>query len=57
MIVKSEHKKSLKAEIILTISKEDKNPLGNCLNDLKAVCCAKELKEGSFEVIFEDLST
>ncbi len=44
---KSEAKKSMKAEIILTISKEDKKLLGEqILGDLKAVANAKDIKEG-----------
>ena len=49
---KSEAKKSMKIEISLTISKEDKKLLEDCLNDLKAVTSAKEIKEGEFKVEF-----
>jgi valyl-tRNA synthetase len=49
---KSEAKKSMKAEVILSISKEDKKLLSDCLSDLKAVCCAKEIREAEFRVEF-----
>jgi len=50
---KSEAKKSMKTEIILTISKEDKKLLESTLDDLKAVTCSKEIKEDkSFSVEF-----
>jgi valyl-tRNA synthetase len=45
--VKSENKKSMKAEIVLSLDKEDLKIVGECLEDLKAVCCAKEIKESS----------
>ena len=51
---KSEAKKSVKAEIILFISKEDKKILKDVLDDLKAVTTAKEIKEGDFKVEFLD---
>jgi valyl-tRNA synthetase len=49
---KSEAKKSMKAEIILTISKEDRRVLGECLADMKAVTNSKEINEGEFSVSF-----
>ena len=42
----------MKAEIILHISREDKKLLEDCLSDLKAVSCSKEIKEGEFKVEF-----
>jgi valyl-tRNA synthetase len=42
---KSEAKKSMKAEIVLSLTKEDIGLLKDCLGDLKAVSCAKEIKE------------
>ena len=50
--IKSENKKSMKADIILTLEKEDRRVVGKCLEDLKAVTCAKEIKEGSFKIEF-----
>src|SRR3989344_5318987 len=47
---KSEAKKSMKSEVNLVISKEDRLLLKNCLEDLKAVTGAREIKEGSFSV-------
>jgi valyl-tRNA synthetase len=44
--VKSEAKKSMKAEIILNLTKEDLIVLEDCLNDLKTVTCSREIKEG-----------
>jgi len=49
---KSEAKTSMKAEIILTLSKEDKKIVSECLDDLKAVTCSKDIKEGNFSVEF-----
>ncbi|MEM3405405.1 MAG: valine--tRNA ligase [Candidatus Pacearchaeota archaeon] len=49
---KSLAKKSVKAEIILTLPKEDKKLIENCFNDFKAVVNAKEIKEGKFKVEF-----
>lgn len=43
---KSEAKKSMKAEIILTLERKDKELLKECLPDLKAVTCSREIKEG-----------
>ncbi|MBI2632634.1 valine--tRNA ligase [Candidatus Pacearchaeota archaeon] len=47
---KSEAKKSMKSEIHLFLTKEDQALLKPVLNDLKAVCNAKEIKEGDFNV-------
>jgi valyl-tRNA synthetase len=49
---KSEAKKSMKAEIILTIPKETLKLLEPFLDDLKAVTSSKEIKPGSFNVEF-----
>ncbi|MDP3881711.1 MAG: valine--tRNA ligase [Nanoarchaeota archaeon] len=49
---KSEAKKSMKAEIILSLPKEDLSLLEKTLSDLKAVTTAKEIKEGQFNVQF-----
>jgi valyl-tRNA synthetase len=49
---KSEAKKSMKTEIILSLNKEDKKLLENCMSDLKAVTCSKEIREGEFKVEF-----
>ncbi len=49
---KTEAKKSVKVEIILTIPKEGICTLENVLQDLKAVTNSKELKEGNFNVEF-----
>ena len=49
---KSNAKKSMKSEIILTISKEDKKKIQDLLEDLKDVTIAKEIKEGEFKVEF-----
>ena len=48
----SEAKKSLKAEIILTLEKKNEKKLKDVLDDLKKVINAKELKEGKFKVEF-----
>ena len=47
---KSKAKKSMKAEIILTITKEDKLLLKEVLDDLKSVTSAKEITEGKFKI-------
>ena len=47
---KSEAKKSMKAEVILIITKDDFKILKNVLSDIKSVCNAKEIKEGQFEI-------
>ena len=49
---KSEAKKSMKAEIILTIPEKDYDTLSDVLEDLKAVTSAKEIKKGNFDVAF-----
>lgn len=49
---KSEAKKSVKAEIILTISEKDYKILSSVLEDLKVVSRAKEIKKGKFNVEF-----
>jgi len=51
---KSLSKKSVKAEIILTIEKKDSGKLKSVLNDLKSVINAKEIKTGRFKVEFLD---
>ncbi len=47
---KSEAKKSMKAEVILIITKDDFKILKKVLPDIKSVCNAKEIKEGQFEI-------
>ncbi len=47
---KSEAKKSMKAEIILTLSKENHKLLKPVLKDFIAVTNSKELKEGKFKI-------
>jgi valyl-tRNA synthetase len=49
---KSKAQKSMKAEIILTLEKEKMKNIEDILEDLKAVTCAKEIKEGNFKVEF-----
>ncbi|OIO42672.1 valine--tRNA ligase [Candidatus Pacearchaeota archaeon CG_4_10_14_0_8_um_filter_35_169] len=49
---KSKAKKSMKAEIMLTIPAKDKSILKNCLQDLQTVASAKEIKTGKFKVEF-----
>ena len=49
---KAKAKKSVKAEIILTIEKKDKEKLKEVLEDLKAVINSEEVKEGKFKVEF-----
>jgi len=51
---KSEAKKSVKAEIVLSVSKEDYELLSNVLDDLKSVCNAREIRKGKFGVEFVD---
>ncbi len=51
---KSKAQKSVKAEIILTLSKKDQEDLKAMLDDLKSVVNAKEIKEGKFKVEFLD---
>ena len=47
---KSVAQKSMKAEIILTMPDEDAKLLENVFLDLKAVCNAKEIKSGEFNI-------
>ena len=47
---KSKAQTSMKAPVLLTISKEDYKLIRPCLQDLQAVTAAKEIKEGSFSV-------
>ena len=49
---KSNAKKSVKAEIVLTIDRKDKEKLKDVLEDLKAVTNTKEIREGKFKVEF-----
>lgn len=49
---KSEVQKSMKAEIILTLSKSDHKLLVKLMNDIKAVTCAKTIEEGEFKIEF-----
>ena len=49
---KSKAKKSMKAEISLTIDKKDKQILKNSLDDLQAVSAANVIKIGKFKVDF-----
>ncbi len=50
---KSNAKKSMKAEIILTLDKETMKKIKDLLEDLKDVCCSREIKEGKeFRVEF-----
>jgi valyl-tRNA synthetase len=51
---KSIAKKSMKAPIILTLEKKNKNILNKVLEDLKSVANAVEIKEGSFKVEFTE---
>jgi len=43
---KSKAQKSMKAEIVLTLSKEEHKGIIDLLDDMKDVCCAKEIIEG-----------
>jgi valyl-tRNA synthetase len=47
---KSTAQKSMKAEIILTLSKGDHKLISAVLDDLRSVCNAKEIKEGTFNI-------
>ncbi|MGV8142677.1 MAG: valine--tRNA ligase [Candidatus Pacearchaeota archaeon] len=47
---KSEAKKSMKAEVIITMPKSDHKTLEKVMHDLKSVCSAKEINEGKFEI-------
>ena len=49
---KSNNKKAMNSEIILTISNEDEKKLANMIEDLKDVSNAKEIKTGKFGVEF-----
>lgn len=49
---KSEAKKAMNSEIILSLNVEDKKILAPIIFDLKAVVNAKEIKEGEFNVEF-----
>jgi valyl-tRNA synthetase len=49
---KSKAQKSMKAEVVLTLSKKDKQQLKELLEDFRAVTNAKEIKEGSFSITF-----
>jgi valyl-tRNA synthetase len=49
---KSEAKKSMKAEIILTIEKKDKEEIKEMIQDLQSVTNSKEIKQGEFNVEF-----
>lgn len=51
---KTNNKKSMNSEIILTLGKEDKEKLGDVLEDLKDVTNAGEIREGKFKVEFID---
>jgi len=51
---KSKNKKSVKAEILLTIEKKDKEKLKEIIPDLMSVTSSKEIKEGKFKVEFVD---
>jgi valyl-tRNA synthetase len=50
--VKSDEKKSMNAEIILTLDKKEIEKLEEMIGDLKNVTNAKEIKEGKFNVEF-----
>ena len=47
---KSKAKKSMRAEILLSLPEEDYKLLKPVIEDLKAVACAKEVKSGAFEI-------
>jgi valyl-tRNA synthetase len=49
---KSNAKKAMNAQIVLTLNKEDTKLLKSALVDLKSVSCAKEIEEGEFKVEF-----
>jgi hypothetical protein len=44
----------MKSEIILYLDKNKQDILKDMLKDLKAVCNAKEIKQGKFKVEFQD---
>jgi valyl-tRNA synthetase len=50
--IKSESQKSMRAEIILTIDKQDQDDISEVLDDLIAVTNTKEIKSGKFKVEF-----
>ncbi len=49
---KSNSKKAMNSEIVLTMEKKDKDKLKDLLDDLKSVANAGEIKEGKFKVEF-----
>jgi len=49
---KSQAKKPMNSEIILTLEKKDNDKLKGLLDDLKSVTNAKEIREGKFDVEF-----
>jgi len=49
---KSDAKKSMKAEIELSLSSKDFDKLGEMVEDLKDVCVAKEINKGKFGIEF-----
>ncbi len=49
---KSNNKKPMNAEIVLTMPKKEKDKLKLLLNDLKDVANAKEIKDGEFKIEF-----
>jgi len=49
---KTKSKKSMNAEIVLTLDSKNKRALDGMMEDLKAVTNAKEIKEGKFNVEF-----
>ena len=49
---KSIAQKSMKAEVVLTIEKEKQDALKSVMEDFMSVSCAKEIKEGKFNVEF-----
>jgi hypothetical protein len=49
---KTKKQKSMKSEIILTISEKDYKTLKEIIKDLKDVTNAKEIKQGKFKVEF-----
>jgi len=49
---KSNNKKAMNAEIVLTLEKNDYDKISDMLEDLKDVVCAKEINKGKFGVEF-----
>ena len=45
---KSEAKKAMNAQVVLTLTKDEHKELEKVIEDLKSVTCAKEIKEGKF---------